>query len=257
MAQSDATRIPDELAKARPIPAGTPSAPIAAVPSAELSAVQRRHMVDGQIRTYDVHEPALLEVLYDLPREVFLPAHLQSFAYADCPLNVGGPEKRELLAPMVLARMIQAATLAPEERVLDVAGGTGYTAAIFAKLGAKVTALESDPVLSAQARSNCDRLGLTAVQTIVGPLAEGYRGAAPYDVIFINGAVEQWPKALFEQMAENGRLLLVEMSASNRPARSAKATVFVRSGDSVSPRPLFDACAALLQDFRKKAEFVF
>ncbi len=249
MVQADATRTPDEFAKARPVAAGT--AP------AELSATQRRHMVDGQIRTYDVNEPALLDVLYDLPREAFLPPHLQTIAYVDCPLNVGGVEKRELLVPMVLARMIQAAALASGQRVLDIAGGSGYTAAIFAKLGAKVTALESDPELSAQTRANCNRLGIGAVQTIVGPLAEGYVAAAPYDVIFINGAIEQWPKALFEQMAENGRLLVVEMSAPSRPARSAKATVFVRSGDCVTSRPLFDACAPLLPAFRKKAGFVF
>jgi len=269
MAQADTTRTSDALAKdpaiqTQPTQAGLASGGTAQPGPAqtglrppELAAMQRRHMVDGQVRTYDVNEPALIEVLYTLPREAFLPPNLQAVAYVDCPLTVGGTEKRELLVPMVLARMIQAASVAPGQRVLDIAGGTGYTAAIFAKLGATVTALESDSDLSAQARTNCDRLGIQNIHTVVGPLAAGYPSAAPYDVIFINGAAETRPESLFAQMAENGRLLVVDLPAPNRPARSAKATVFVRSGDSVSSRPLFDACAPLLPAFRKVPGFVF
>jgi protein-L-isoaspartate(D-aspartate) O-methyltransferase len=278
MAQADPTRTPDEHGGAQlvqpgpaktgpmeiqpgqtgPLPGSVAQPGVAQTPvQPGLSAVQRRHMVDGQIRTYDVNEPALLEVLYSLPREAFLPAHLQALAYVDCPLTVGSVEKRELLVPMVLARMIQAAAAIPGQRVLDIAGGAGYTAAIFARLGTNVTALESDPELSKQATVNCARLGIHNVQTGVGPLASGWPSAAPYDIIFINGAIELRPEPIFEQLAENGRLLVVEMSAPNRPARSAKATVFVRSGSSCSSRPLFDACAALLPAFRTIPGFVF
>jgi protein-L-isoaspartate(D-aspartate) O-methyltransferase len=226
-------------------------------PLADLSVTQRRHMVDGQIRTYDVNDPALLDAFYELPREAFLPANLRPIAYADCPVSVSGNEKRELLVPMVLARMIQAAAVKPGCRVLDVAGGSGYSAAVFAKLGAQVTALESDPALSEEIAANCGRLGLTGVEAVTGPLPQGWPQAAPYDVIFINGSIEQRPESLFDQLAQDGRLLAVDMATANRPARSAKATVFVRTGPYVSARPIFDACAPLLSAFRRTAEFVF
>jgi protein-L-isoaspartate(D-aspartate) O-methyltransferase len=227
------------------------------VSESELAAQQRRHMIDGQIRTFDVNDYALLDVLGELPRQLFLPAALQPFAYTDFPLQAGGTERREYLLPMVLARLIQAAEVRPGMRVLDVAGGTGYSGAIFAKLGAQVTALESDPALVEQALANFATLAVPGAVAIVGPLAVGYEQGAPFDVIFVNGAFEERPELLFGQLREGGRLLGVEMPIPNRPARSAKATLFMRAGASVSSRPLFDACAPVLAAFRKTPEFVF
>jgi protein-L-isoaspartate(D-aspartate) O-methyltransferase len=223
----------------------------------ELAARQRRHMIDGQIRTYDVNDAALIDVLAALPREVFLPATLRPLAYTDFPLNAGGTEERQYLVPMVLARLIQAAEVRPGMRVLDVAGGTGYSAVILAKLGAQVTALESDPELAKQALANFEALGVPGVVGVVGPLAAGHEPGAPFEVIFINGAFEARPEPLLAQLRDGGRLLGVEMSIPNRPARTAKATLFLRAGNSISSRPIFDACAPVLAAFRKTPEFVF
>jgi protein-L-isoaspartate(D-aspartate) O-methyltransferase len=223
----------------------------------ELAAQQRRHMIDGQIRTFDVNDYALLDVLGELARELFLPAPLRPFAYTDFPLKAGGNEDREYLVPMVLARLIQAAAVRRGMRVLDVAGGTGYSAAIFAKLGAQVIALESDLALVEQARANFAALAVPGVVAVGGPLAVGYEQGAPFDVILVNGAFEERPALLFAQLRDGGRLLGVEMPTPNRPARSAKATLFLRAGTAVTSRPLFDACAPILAAFRKAPEFVF
>src|SRR6185436_17542245 len=103
-------------------------------------ATARRMMVDGQIRTYDVTDPTVLSAMLAVPRERFVPADRAGVAYIDTDLPVG--RGRRLLKPMVLAKLLQAAAIRPEERVLDVGCATGYAAAVLARMGAQVVALE-------------------------------------------------------------------------------------------------------------------
>src|SRR5450631_2385446 len=153
------------------------------------SAIYRRTMVDCQVRTFDVTDQALLARMLEVPREYFLPAELAPLAYSDngLQLNSGG-ERRTLLPPLILARLIQGVHVTSADRVLDVGAATGYSTALLAGLAGRVAALESDRALYDELRSNLDSYGLSQVQTVLGPLAEGAPDEAPFDVIFVHGA---------------------------------------------------------------------
>ena len=215
----------------------------------------RRMMVDSQLRTFDVNDLAVLAAFDEVPRERFVPPGREGLAYMDQDLpvaeGVNGAERRFMLSPMVLARMIQALDLSPGDNVLDVASGLGYSSAVLARLGCSVVALEADEHLAAQLRQG---LAAGAVKALVGmgPLEQGYPDAAPYDAILINGAVETRPEALLRQLADHGRLACVEGRG-----RSARATLTVRSGGAFGSRPLFDAAAPPLAAFRAEPGFVF
>jgi protein-L-isoaspartate(D-aspartate) O-methyltransferase len=211
-------------------------------------AAARRNMVEGQVRTQDVTNRAVIDALLDVPRERFLPADKTALAYLDYDVPLGdAPTSRRLLKPMVLSKLMQAAAPRPTDRVLDIACGTGYSSALWAQLAGAVTALEDDAALARQAQKT---LGST-VTVVTGPLTEGWAKAAPYDIILINGAVELVPKPLFAQLNDGGRLFCVLGRAPG------KATLHLRTGDDITARPLFDAAAPLLPGFAKTPEFVF
>lgn len=213
-------------------------------------AQARRLMVDCQLRTFDVTDIALLDAFDAVPRERFLPADRATFAYIDQPQAVGTEdgETRFMPAPMVLARLIQALSLKPGHRVLDVGSGLGYGAAILRRLGTEVVALESLPGLAASAR---EALG-GGVAVEIGPLDKGAAGHGPYDAILVEGQVAQRPQALLDQLADGGRLACVQ--GQGRPA---KATLWVRSGNAFGSRPLFDATLPPLRAFAVEAGFAF
>ncbi|MDB5591665.1 protein-L-isoaspartate O-methyltransferase [Enterovirga sp.] len=217
-------------------------------------AEARRNMVDCQLRPFEVHDRAVLGAIGSIPRETFLPADMASLAYRDgnLALPASGPEgeERALLAPMVLARLIQALEIEPGTRVLDVAGGYGYSAAILRHLGAAVTTLESSPAL-AGLDANLGPL-LEGVTRRTGDLAQGAPADGPFDAILINGAVDREPTELLTQLAEGGRLACLRAEG-----RRSRAMLFVRSGPGFGSRPLFDAAAPSLAAFREVPGFVF
>jgi protein-L-isoaspartate(D-aspartate) O-methyltransferase len=210
----------------------------------------RRMMVDCQVRTYDVTDRAVLAALDEVPREAFLPGHEAELSYLDRAETVTTPEgaRRTLLQPMVLARMLQFLDVQPGERVLDYAGGAGYSAAVLAAMGAEVTAVDPLPGMAALARATLDAAHLGQVRT--SPvLAADHVG---FDCILINGACELPPDALLARLCPSGRAIGV-MGVG----RAAKVMLYQRSGDAMSGRMVFDAAAPLIDDFRKPAEFVF
>jgi protein-L-isoaspartate(D-aspartate) O-methyltransferase len=210
-------------------------------------AAARRNMVDGQIRTHDVNDLALIGAFLDVPRERFVPAAKAPLAYLDFDVQIGeAADARRLLKPMVLAKLIQAAAPAKNDRVLDVACGTGYSSAILSRLAGPVIALEEDAALVRQAKKNLD----DAVKVVTGPLAAGWPAEAPYNVILLNGASEVMPRDLSDQLADGGRLVCILGSTPG------KAMLYLRSGAEVGGRPLFDANAPLLPGFSKAREFV-
>ena len=216
-------------------------------------AQARRMMVDSQLRTFDVNDVPLLDAMGEIPRERFVMPGRESLAYIDQDLPVGlQPERRMMLAPMVLARMIQALEIEPGMRVLDVAAGLGYSSAVLGRLGATVVALESNQTLASAARERLASIGAEGVTVVVGPLREGCAASAPYDAILINGAVEVTPETLLQQLTPSGRLVCV-----HGRGRSAKATLHVRAGHAVGSRNLFDAAAPVLPEFEVEPGFVF
>ncbi len=222
----------------------------------------RRRMVDNQIRTADVTYRPVLAAIEELPRECFLPEAAKPFAYSDQHLVVGRVEatgeSRYSLAPVLLARMIQAVEPLQGDRVLHIACGTGYGSAVFAKLGAEVVALDEDAGLIATAERSLREAGVSGVKTRLGTLLEGARSEALFDVIFIEGAYEREPEALVAQLAPGGRLLGV-----SGVGRAAQVMLQVKTADALTGREaltgraVFDASAPLLRAFAKKPEFAF
>ncbi len=222
----------------------------------------RRRMVDNQIRTADVTYRPVLAAIEELPRECFLPEAAKPFAYSDQHLVVGRVEatgeSRYSLAPVLLARMIQAVEPLQGDRVLHIACGTGYGSAVFAKLGAQVVALDEDAGLIATAERSLREAGVSGVKTRLGTLLEGARSEALFDVIFIEGAYEREPEALVAQLAPGGRLLGV-----SDVGRAAQVMLQVKTADALTGREaltgraVFDASAPLLRAFAKKPEFAF
>jgi protein-L-isoaspartate(D-aspartate) O-methyltransferase len=219
-------------------------------------AQARRHMVENQLRTFDVNDLRVLAAFESVPRELFVPAGREGLAYIDQDLPVSDGlavlERRSMLAPMVLARMIQALNLDRGDKVLDVACGLGYSSAIMARLGASVVALESSPVLVEAARERLAAVGAEGVVMAQGLLEEGCREAAPFDAILINGSINSRPDVLLGQLAEGGRLVAVRGRG-----RAGSAVLFVRAGEAFGSRSLFDAVAPVLDAFREEPGFVF
>jgi len=217
-------------------------------------AQARRMMVDGQLRTFDVNHIPLLAAMDSVPRERFVPAGRESLAYSDQDVLVAeaAGERRFMLAPMVLGRLLQALEIAPGAKALDVACGLGYSSAVMARLGASVIGLDTDESVVAEARRRLVETGAIGAAVVGGALEAGYPKGAPYDAILINGAVETEPRALLEQLADGGRLACIEGRG-----RAATAMLHVRSGDAFGRRALFDAAAPVLAAFRRQPGFVF
>ncbi len=216
----------------------------------------RRTMVDSQIRPSDVTNLEIIGALLDVPREVFVPQHLATMAYLDrdLPYDNGGGSgtPRFLIKPMVLARLIQAAAPRPRDRVLVIGCGTGYSAAVLARLVAAVTALEENAAIAELARAAILKQGIGNVNVVVGPLTGGWQPNQPYDVILIDGGVEIVPAAVLGQLADGGRLVTVQ---GQGPV--GEAMLYQSDRGEVSCRPLFDAKVPVLPGFRKAPAFVF
>ncbi len=215
-------------------------------------ALARRNMVDGQLRPNRVTNAALLAAIGELPRERFLPDGLKSVAYADDDVPLGSG--RHMMEPMVLARLIQSLQPQPEDKALVAASGRGYGAAILARLVGSVVAVENNADLAASAQQTLRDLRVTNIQLVAGQPDQGAAASGPYDVILIEGAVQEVPQAIADQLAEGGRLATVLADPSGA---LGVAQLFVKQGGVTSGRPLFDAGTPLLPGFTPPPKFTF
>lgn len=217
---------------------------------------QRTKMVDGQVRTTDVTNLPLLSAMLAVPREMFVGATRRNLAYIDEDIEIASARSdagpRYLMEPSPFAKLVQLAEIAPSDFVLDVGCGTGYSSAVISKLASSVIGLECDPALAEIATSTLASLGNDTVVIVEGPLDAGYGAEAPYDVIFIGGAVEQIPEALFAQLKEGGRLVAVEGSGN-----AGQAKLFVKSSGIVTGRRVFNAAVKPLPGFKLVEVFQF
>lgn len=214
-------------------------------------AAARINMVESQLRTNKVADPAVLDAFLMVPRERFVPVAFHDTAYLDDDLPLG--DGRALLEPMILARLLAAAKIRDTDKVLDIGCASGYGTAVLARIAASVVAVEQDAALAQQARARLAELGVLHADIVEGPLAQGHAAGAPYDVIVIEGAVAAVPDAVAEQLAESGRLVAVVKSG----AGMGRATLMTRVHGVLSRRALFDAAAPLLPGFAPAPSFVF
>lgn len=216
-------------------------------------AAARKKMVENQLRTSSVTDRRLLAVMAQLPRELFVPEQRRELAYIDeaQPLLPAGPQ-RFLPAPAPFARLVQLAEVDAADRVLDLGCASGYSAAVLARLAARVVAVESDAGLAAAARTNLAALGIGNVEVIEGAVEAGAPHNGLFDVIVLEGAVDAVPPELLSQLAVNGRLVAVE-SAGN----AAVAHLYVRSQTDVAGRPAFNASLPPLRAVQRPPAFVF
>lgn len=219
--------------------------------------VQRANMVDSQLRTYDVTDHRILQAMKDVPREKFVPASRRGIAYMDRDIlferDANGAD-RYIMSPMTSARLIQLADVGSKDIVLVIGCSSGYLAAVLAHLADSVVCLESDARLAQSAAARLEELHCDNAATVVGSLAEGYSKEGPYDVIVLNGSVQEIPAPLFEQLKENGRLVGI-MAPTEAVGR---ALIYRKIGSRiVESRAAFDANAHPLPGFARKQSFVF
>jgi protein-L-isoaspartate(D-aspartate) O-methyltransferase len=219
------------------------------------SAALRDTMVERQIRTFDVSDLGVQARMRDVPREIFVDSAFASLAYSDARLMLSGKTRREMTAPLILARMLKEARLSEDDRVLVVAGATGYAAALVAGLVRSVVSLDDDDTFAARANTNFETLGLTNARSVLGPLAAGAPDESPFDAIIVDGVSQGVFGGLLDQLAEGGRLIAIVSDRSG--AQMGKAMLYRRTDGKALPRPLFDASAGALDAFSKPAEFVF
>lgn len=213
----------------------------------------RQRMVDNQLRPSQVTDQSLIQAFLSVPREIFVPPEQRPFAYADreLPLAPWAPARR-MMPPEQIARLVQALEIKPGTRALVVAAATGYSAAVLARLGAEVVALEEDEALAATARETLAKVGADSVDIVNGPHLAGHAAEAPYDAILIDGAIEILPEAIANQLSKDGRLAAIE-----REGRIGRAMLYERAGRDVTKWPLFDAWLDVLPGFQRTPEFVF
>lgn len=215
----------------------------------------RANMVESQVHTNDVTDHRLLAALHAIPREKFVPSQLRAIAYIDEDLPLDGIEgvsNRYLMEPMPFARLVQLADIQPDDLVLDIGCATGYSAAVLARLASSVVALEQNEHLANLANENLPLVDAGNAAVVTGDLAAGYPSEGPYDVIIVNGAVDDIPQTLCNQLKDGGRLVAVVNSNG-----IGKATLMKRAGETVSSRYAFDAAVKSLPGFEKKPSFVF
>ena len=213
-------------------------------------AAQRTTMVDTQLATSGVTNPRVQAAMAAVARERFVPASKRAMAYCDLPVEVA--PGRHLLDPRSFAKLLTLADVHADDRVLDVGCATGYSAAVLSLLAGSVVALEQDADLVRIASDLLPAAGAANATLVQGALVEGAKGSAPYDVIVVEGGIEEAPQKLLSQLAEGGRLVAVLQQGPQ-----GRGHLFVKENGRIGMRADFDASVPVLSGFRRAVGFVF
>jgi protein-L-isoaspartate(D-aspartate) O-methyltransferase len=206
-------------------------------------AAARAAMVESQLRPQGVTDPAVLAAMGRIARESFLPSETRPLAYVDRAVGIG--QGRFISAPAVLGELLTQMMPEVGQRALVVGAGTGYSSAVLTAMGLDVTAVESSPELAAAARN-------LKVKVIEGPLEAGWAKDAPYDQILIDGAVEQIPDAIIDQLADGGRL-----GAAIVDRGVTRLVVGRKAGGAFGYLSIGDAGVPVLPGFSRPKAFTF
>jgi protein-L-isoaspartate(D-aspartate) O-methyltransferase len=206
-------------------------------------SLARRAMVDNQLRPQGVTDRGVLAAMGKIERERFVPERARALAYFDRPLTIG--QGRSTMPPAALGRLLTEAAPRPGQRALVIGSGTGYSAAVLKEIGLAVVSLEADQSLAATAEA-------AGVDTVVGELAKGWPKGAPYDLILLDGAVEEVPAALDKQLAPGGLLLgaIVDRGVT-------RLIVGICANGAIGWRSIADADVEPLPGFERPRAFTF
>ena len=211
----------------------------------------RANMIERQLRPNKVTDDRVLNAFAGLRRELFVPERLRSVAYSDTDLPLGNG--RYLMAPMVAARLLQAAEIGRDDNALVIGAGVGYEAALIALLGRGAVALEHDAELARQGRAALVEHRIATVNFIEDAQAQAGRARPAYEVILFAGAVAEVPPEISAQLAEGDRMMAV-VKRDDGPGRAMLTT---RTGGILAARVMFDAATPLLPGFVGKPAFTF
>lgn len=206
-------------------------------------AAARASMVDAQLRPEGVNYPPVVEAMARVPRERFVAEGARPLAYIDRAVPMG--DGRMLSAPAVLGKLLTEMTPLAGEKALVVGCGSGYSAAVLMAIGLDVIGLECSAELARAGRGN-------GVEVVEGPLQSGWKKAAPYQLILIDGAVEHIPEAIIAQLTSHGRL-----GTALADSGVCRLAIGRRAGDGFGLHTIADAAAAALPGFAKPRTFSF
>ncbi|MEZ5937630.1 MAG: protein-L-isoaspartate O-methyltransferase [Hyphomonadaceae bacterium] len=222
------------------------SATVTAQPS---FTAEREALVDSQVRTNDVQDREVINAMLAVPREHYVPEARKGLAYSDIDIQTG--PGRYLWQARDFSKLLQAAAIQPDETVLNIAPGTGYSSEVIARIAKSVVNLETADHVEALT-AGLEPRGLTNCETVGGDLAQPVAGKGPFDVVFVNGSVEVVPEAWTAQLADGGRLAVVV-----RENGVGRARIYTRSGDKIAWRNVFEAFVPALPGFEQKETFRF
>lgn len=217
------------------------------------AALQRKNMVESQVRPNDISDRRILRAMLQLPREAFLPTGVRAIAYMDDDIPLTAEGQRALMSPRAFAKLVQLAEIADSDLVLDVGAATGYSAAVLSRMCETVVALESDTEMAEKAGASLEANGIDNVVVVTGSLPAGYPDEGPFDAIVVEGRIAKLPEALLDQLKDGGRLVAV-LEDEDGVSRGA---IWRRIGAAFDTRTVFEIGAPALPGFERPKEFVF
>jgi protein-L-isoaspartate(D-aspartate) O-methyltransferase len=210
----------------------------------------REAMINGQLRPNKIGSAAVIAAIRAVPREMFVPKSMRAMAYVDEDIEIA--PGRWLMEPVVFGRLLQAAEIKDTDAVLDIGSLTGYSTSVFSHLANVVVGVEEDADTVAKANTLLTELELGNAAVVQGALVDGYAKEAPFDVIYIGGAVERIPHTLIDQLAEGGRLIAVQVK--NGVGRAVLGT---KIAGVFGLKDFMDAQCPLLEQFILPDTFSF
>ncbi|MBV1865195.1 MAG: protein-L-isoaspartate O-methyltransferase [Rhodobacteraceae bacterium] len=213
-------------------------------------AAARTTMVDCQVRPSDVTKYPIIEAMLTIPREEFVPEQKKLVAYSGIHLDLGAG--RMLLDARTFAKLLDAVNLQPSELVLDLGCGLGYSSAVIAHMAEAVVCVEEDEAMAQEASGLLAANAVDNAMVVAGPLAQGAAKQGPYDVIILQGAAEQVPDAILDQLKMGGRIATVLVDGNK-----GQCSIGHKREGHIDWRHAFSASAPILPGFAKPAEFKF
>ncbi|WP_323036598.1 protein-L-isoaspartate O-methyltransferase [Pararhodobacter sp.] len=211
-------------------------------------ATRRTTMVDTQVRPSDVTKLPIIKAMLTIPRERFVPDALAEAAYIGENLVLGSG--RVLLDPRFLAKMLDALDIKPDQMVLDIAPGTGYSSAVISQLAEAVVAVEPDSDMADDAEAAFEAQGINNIALERGPAVDGAAAHGPYDAIIIQGGIEVFPQSLSDQLKDGGQVCAIFLDGTLGTVRLG-----YKHAGVIRWRDIFNAWAPPLDGFLAERSF--